>query len=188
MRGDQDDFVARLRLTLPTGWFADDASIISGVLSGLAACWTWLYGLLGEVREQSRLATVSGALLDMACGDFFGLRLRRRSGEGDVALRTRLLAAMHRERGTRAGLIAAAAEAGYSVRLFEPAYPADTGAYATAGGLAWGQAGGWGSLSMPLACFVTATPVAPVEDLGPALAAALPAGGVAWLRIEDGQS
>ncbi len=183
MRGDQDDFVARLRLTLPTGWFNDDAPVLKGVLNGMAAAWAWLFALLGQVRVQSRLQSVSGGLLDLACSDFFGLRLRRRAGEDDDALRGRLQEAMHRTRGTRAGLVAAAAQAGFAIEVFEPARPADTGAYNVAASLAWGVAGGWGSLQMPLACLVTATEVAPVEALGPALEAALPAGGTAWVRM-----
>ena len=183
MRGDERDFVARLRLTLPVGWFGDEAPLLDGVLGGLAAAWAGLFTLLGDVRRQARLATVGGRFLDLACSDFFARRLGRRAGEGDEALRGRLLRAMRRERGTRAAVIAAAAEAGYSARVFEPARPADTGAYATAGGLAWGVAGGWGSLAMPLECLVVVTAVAPVEAVGPAIAEALPAGGVAWVRV-----
>jgi len=44
--------------------------------------------------------------------------------------------------------------------IFEPALPSDTGAYGThpesRGGLAYGVAGGWGNLSLPFQCFVTA--------------------------------
>ena len=157
MKGDQADFVARLRLTLPQSWFADDAPVLSGLLAGLGSASVWLFGLLQAVRLQSRLATVTGQFLDLACIDFFGGRLVRRSGEDDGALRTRLLRAMLRERATRAGLIAAAGDAGYAAAVFEPARPADTGAYGTAAGLAWGVAGVWGSLTLPFACFVTVT-------------------------------
>lgn len=183
MKGDTADMAARLRLTLPQGWFSDEASLLGAVTTGLGAAWAGLYSLLRAVRVQARLLTVSGEFLDLACRDFFGGRLARRSGEGDDALRGRLLQAMRRERATRAALIAAAAEAGYSARVFEPARPADTGAYGVPGALAWGMAGGWGSLQMPLECLVTVTAVAPVADVGPALAEALPAGGVAWVRV-----
>ena len=178
-----EDMAARLRLTLPQGWFADEASLLGAVTTGLGAAWAGLYSLLAAVRLQSRLTTVSGQFLDLACADFFGGRLGRRGGEADDALRGRLLQAMRRERATRTALIAAAATAGYSARVFEAARPADTGAYGIAGGLAWGVAGGWGSLAMPLECLVTVTAVAPVADIGPALAEALPAGGVAWVRV-----
>ena len=182
MKGDTADFVARLRLTLPSGWFADDASLLHGLFSGMGASWAGLYSLLGQVKLQSRVATATGQFLDLVCTDFFGGRLSRWGGETDPGLRARVARWMRRERGTRAGLIAAAAEAGYVAHVFEPARPADTGAYNTAAGLAWGLSGGWGSLAMPLECLVTVTPVAPVDAIGPALAAALPAGGVAWVR------
>ena len=173
----------RVRLMLPRGWFSDEAPLLEAVTSGLGAAWAGLYALLGAVRLQARLATVSGQFLDLACGDYFGGRLARRGGELEEALRGRLLRAMRRERATRGALIGAAAEAGYSARVFEAARPADTGAYGVANGLAWGVAGGWGSLAMPLECLVTVTAVAPVAEIGPALAEALPAGGVAWVRV-----
>ena len=173
----------RLRLTLPEGWFADDAPLLAGLFAGLGAAWAGLYSLLAQVRVQSRLATVTEGFLDLASVDFFGGRLSRRAGEVDAALRGRLLAAMRRERGTRQGVIDAAAAAGYSAVVFEPARPLDTGAYGVAAGLAWGVAGGWGSLTMPLESFVTVRAVAAVDDPGSAIAEALPAGGVAWVRV-----
>lgn len=168
---------------MPAGWFADDAPVLSGLLAGLGDAWGRSFSLLGAVRLQARLATTTGQFLDLAGVDFFGRRIVRREGEGDASLRSRLAARMVRQRGTRAGLIAAAADAGFSASVFEPARPADTGAYGIAGGLAWGIAGGWGSLSMPLTCFVVASAVAPVGDPGAEMAAAMPAGGVAWMRF-----
>ena len=183
MKGDQADVVSRLRLTLPEGWFSDDAPILDGLLSGLGAAWAGLYSLLSAVRLQSRLLTVTGQFLDLACSDFFGGRVSRRAFETDAALRTRLLSAMGRERATRAALIEAANDAGYSATIFEPARPADTGAYGYAGGIAWAVAGGWGSLTMPLECLITVTAQAPVAAVEPTLAAAVPAGGAAWVRV-----
>lgn len=77
------------------------------------------------------------------------------------------------------GLLDAAAEAGSTAQVFEPARPPDTGVY-NGPGLAWGVAGGWGSLQMPLECLVTLQPDTP--EARAALAAALPAGGAAWVR------
>ena len=185
MRGDGSDFVARLRLTLPESWFADDAPLLTGLCQGLAAAWSSLYDLLTTVRRQGRLATATGQFLDLASRDFFGNRIARRGGESDDALRSRLQHGMQREGGTRTALVLAATEAGYSANVFEPARPADTGAYNTSGGLAWGTAGGWGSLQMPLECLVTVTPVSPVEPIGSAVAAILPAGGAAWVRVSE---
>ena len=183
MKGDVEDIVGRLRLTLPDGWFGDNAPIRDGLFAGFGAGWASLYRLLAEVRLQARLFTVSGQFLDLACRDFFADRIARRLDEGDAALRVRFQRALRRSRATRAALIDAAAEAGYSARVFEPARVTDTGAYNTPSSLAWGIAGGWGSLSMPLEALVTIIPVVPVEPIAPALAEALPAGGRAWVRL-----
>ena len=182
MRGDAEDMARRLRLTLPDGWFADDAPVLRGVLAGFASAWGWSFRLLDQVRLQARLVTVTGRGLDLACRDFFGERVRRRVGELDDALRQRLRMAMQRELGTRAGVIEAAAAAGWSVRVFEPAQPQDTGAWGVASG--WCVAGGWGSLAMPLEALVTARPIgAEQQPVGPEVALAAPAGGAVWLRV-----
>ena len=183
MRGDQADFVSRLRLTLPEGWFADEAPVLQGVLAGFGSAWEWAYKLLQSVRQQSRLATVAERFLELACADFFGSRLQRRGGESDDALRARLRQAMLRLRGTRAVLLAVATDAGIPITVFEPERPADTGAYNIPGNLAYGVAGGWGSLQMPLECLVTLQGAPSVAEVGPELADVMPAGGVAWMRV-----
>ena len=187
MTGDLQDFKARLRLTLPGNWFADSAPVLDGLLTGMSAAWVILYDLLGFVRQQTRIGTAAKAFLDLAAVDFFGTMLKRRSSESDDALRGRLRSAMRRERATRASIIDAAAQAGYSVWVFEPARPADTGAYNVAAGLAWGSTGAWGSLEMPFECLLVAHagPTAFATELWPGVAAAMPAGGAAWLRIEN---
>ena len=182
MKGDQSDFADRIRLTLPDGWFGDVAPVRDGLLEGLGSVWAWLYRLLQTVRLQTRLASTTGQFLDLACVDYFGARLARRAAEGDDALRSRLQSAMRRERGTRAGLISAVAAAGYTASVFEAARPADTGAYNTAGQLAWNTSGAYGSLQMPLECLVVLRPIAPVADVDDEIVGALPAGGVAWVR------
>ena len=175
------DFVGRLRLALPGRWFADTAPVLDGLLSGLAAGWEALFGLLDQVRLLSRLRTVTEAYLDLAGQDYFGSRLLRRVGEGDKAYRPRIVAALHRSRATRAAVVDAALAAGAVVRVFEPAQPGDTGVY---GGplLGWSVAGGWGSLAMPLECLVTIVANDAVADVAAAIAEALPAGGAAWIR------
>lgn len=185
MTGDQDDIVGRLRLTLPGRWFADSAPILDGLLAGLSVVWTGLFSLLQLVRTQSRIGTATNGYLDVASKDFFGDTLPRKSGESDDAFRARIQAAMHRERATRAGVVAAAAEAGFSAQVFEPAQPRDTGAYSTPGVLAWNVGGGWGSLEMPLQFLITVTPGPGADNtaLPTALTRALPAGGAAWVRI-----
>ena len=179
MKGDLQDIVGRLRLALPRRWFGDAAPVLDSLLAGLASGWAGLYGLLQEVRRQARMATATGEFLDLAAVDLFGGGLPRRAGEADDVFRARIGRALRRVRATRAGLVDAVAEAGSVAAVFEPARPTDTGVYGGPG-LAWGAAGGWGSLAMPLECLVTLQPDTP--DARAALVAALPAGGVAWVR------
>ena len=63
--------------------------VLDGVLSGLAAGWAWLYGLLGFVMAQTRIATATGVWLDMIARDCFGTRLSRRGAQADDAFRAR---------------------------------------------------------------------------------------------------
>lgn len=185
MIGDQDDMRSRIRLALPDRWFGDVAPALDGLLSGLGAAWAALHGVLAVVRQQSRRLTATSGFLDLSAQDLFGGRLPRRTTEADDAFRARIGRALRRDRATRAALLDAAAEAGAGpVRVFEPAQPRDTGAY---GGpnLAWGAAGGWGSLAMPLECLVVVKRSAvPDAEVDAALADTLPAGGVAWVRFE----
>jgi len=185
MTGDAEDMRARLRLALPDRWFGDAAPVLDGLLTGLGAAWAGLYGLLGVVRRQSRRLTATGGFLDLSAQDLFGGRLPRRSGEADDVYRDRIGRALVRHRATRAAVLHAAAEAGAgAVRVFEPAQTQDTGVYGGPG-LAWGAAGGWGSLAMPLECLVVVQRGAASDaDVQAALTEALPAGAAAWVRFE----
>ena len=185
MIGDAADVRQRLRLALPTHWFGDVAPVLDGLLAGLGAGWEQLYNLLQFVKAQSRIGSATGDFLDAAAWDFFGNLFSRRALEADQGFRSRLQAAMRRERATRAALVETAAAAGYAVTIFEPARAADTGAYNVAAGLAWNSRGGWGSLQMPFECLMTAqrTSQSVETELWPNVAAAMPAGGAAWIRI-----
>lgn len=183
--GGLEDMRARLRLALPERWFGDVAPVLDGLLTGLGSAWAGLYGLLAVVRAQSRLLTATEGFLDLSAQDFFGGRLARRSGENDAAYRARIRRALVRSRATREAMLDAVAEAGGgAVRVFEPARPRDTGVYGGPG-LAWGVAGGWGSLSMPLESLVVVQrSAAPEAEVLAAIVDALPAGGAAWVRFE----
>jgi len=185
MTGDQDDMRSRLRLALPDRWFGDAAPVLDAILAGLGSAWAGLHGFLAVVRVQSRRLTATGGFLDLSALDLFGGRLPRRDGEADDVFRARIGRALHRGRATRAALLGAAVEAGAgAVRVFEPARPLDTGVYGGPG-LAWGAAGGWGSLAMPLECLaVVQRSAVPDAEVLAALADALPAGGAAWVRFE----
>lgn len=155
MIGTAADMAQRLLALLPLRWFADSAPVLTALLAGLADGWAWLHAMLGYVRQQTRLATATDSFLDLISQDFFAATLPRRPGEADVAFRARIQREMFRPRGTRAALMAElTALTGRTPTIFEPARPADTGAWGTA--LGYGTAGGWGSLMLPFQCFVTA--------------------------------
>lgn len=185
MIGDQADITHRLRLTLPTRWFADVAPILDGILSGLAAGWTGFYQLIQFVIQQSRLHTASGQFLDLASKDFLSNDFTRRLQEDDSSYRSRLLVALQRLQATSPAVIAAAAAAGYTLTVFEAAQPSSTGAYNVPAGLAWNTVGAWGSLQMPLESLLVAQPGANAyeSELWRNLAMATPAGGALWLRV-----
>lgn len=155
MVGDRTDMLARLKAVLPARWFGEASPVLDAVLLGLAEGWAWLHAMLGELRTQTRIATATGAALDMIALDFFGARIRRRGGQGDAPFRASILRELLRERATRGALEAALVDlTGRAPLVFEPTRPADTGAWSIAGG--YGVAGGWGSLLLPHQCFVTA--------------------------------
>lgn len=155
MTGDRADMAARLRRLLPARWFADAAPVRDALLDGLAAVWEAMHAQVGFARRQTRIATASGAWLGLIAQDLFGPRLPRRRREEDAAYAARIRAALLRPRATRAAVSARLTElTGRAPVIFEPAYPADTGAWGIATG--YGAAGGWGSLALPFQSFVTA--------------------------------
>jgi hypothetical protein len=155
MMGDPPDIVARLKAVLPSRWFPDRTPVLDGVLAGLADTWSRLGSLLEYTRAQTRIASVTDLFLDAAAKDFFGARMVRRADQGDEPFRARVQREMLRERATRTALAAVLEDlTGSAPVIFEPARPADTGAWGLA--LGWGCAGGWGSLSLPFQCLVTA--------------------------------
>lgn len=156
MTGDIPDIVSRLKSALPTRWFPDTTPVLDATLTGMATAWTALFSLLATVRLQARIATATGAFLDGASTDFFGVRLPRRAAELDDAFRIRIQHALSREHATRAALVSVLQElTGRTPAVFEPARVIDTGGYST-GAFGYGTAGGWGSLALPFQVFVTA--------------------------------
>jgi hypothetical protein len=160
--GDAPDILTRLKAVLPDSWFPDATPVLDAVLTGCATGWAFCYGLLAYVRLQTRIATATDVFLDIAATDYFGGWLSRFVNEGDPAFSLRIRANLLPERGTRAGLIAAVTTLTGSVpTVFEPADTGDTGGYGGGQarvwtGMAYGAAGGWGSLALPFQAFVTA--------------------------------
>ena len=161
MTGDQQDMLARLRTVLPTRWFPDSAPVLDGLLSGLASAWCWAHQQLQYVKAQTRIATATDVWLDIIANDYFGNRLARRAGQSDGAFRSRIQRELFRERGTRGAIVAVLHDlTGRAPLVFEPARSTDTGGYGSlsgaGGGVGYGRAGGWGSLTLPFQCFITA--------------------------------
>lgn len=136
--GSTDDMVRRVRTVLPAAWFPmtspDAASSATPVMDGLLAGWGWAWsychGLTEYVIQQARIATATAGLLDMICVDFFGLLLRRRAGETDDALRSRIQANLLIPRATRSALSSALLTLlGRAPMIFEPGRASDTGGY-----------------------------------------------------------
>lgn len=149
---------ARIAAALPASWFPDqaDAPILWGILTGFGAIWAPIYSLLAWVTLQTRIATATGANLDLISLDFFGSGLPRRSGESDSAFEARIERELFRPKGTRAALVRELADlTGQTPRIFEPRLTSDTGGY-TAGGVGYGAGGGYGSLLLPFQYFVQA--------------------------------
>jgi hypothetical protein len=155
MTGDTNDMLSRLRTVLPSRWFADKAPILDGLLIGPAFIWSVLYNGILYAKRQTRLGTASDSFLDTISSDYLGALLPRRNTEPDSSFRMRIQRELMRERNTRQAVISVLSDlTGRTPLVFEPARPADTGAYN--GPLGYGQAGGWGSLMLPFQCFVTA--------------------------------
>jgi len=160
MVGDLADIVARLRKALPARWFADDSPNLVGLLNGIGSGWVWLYERVQYVVRQTRLLTATEDWLDLIANDYFGSTLARRPAEADGAFRARIQQALLCEAATR-GAVSRGLKAltGTAPVIFEPGRCGDTGGYGSsiqaASSLAYGLAGGWGSLGLPYQFFVT---------------------------------
>jgi hypothetical protein len=154
--GDQQDIVARLKAVLPTGWFRDSTPVLDGVLNGIAWALALVSSLAAYARLQTRIATATDGFLDLISFDFFGGSLPRKSQEYDAPFRSRILAHLFLEKGTRNGLIRILQIlTGRTPLVFEPARPLDTGGYNT-NSMGYRVAGGYGSLAVPYQSFVIA--------------------------------
>lgn len=147
--------VARLRLVLPKGWFADEAPVLGALLTGLGTVWSGLYVLLAYVRTQTRIASASGIFLDMISLDFLGGRLPRRPAETDAAYQSRISVNLLAPRATRQGVVNILTSlTGRAPVIFEPLNATDTGGYNV--NLGYNLAGGYGCNGLPYQVFVTA--------------------------------
>jgi hypothetical protein len=166
MTGDLADFVARFWAVLPRRWFAEQSPNLGAILASMATPWVWLYSLIAYVAAQTRLMTATDDWLDLISSDYFGDKIARKPNEADFSYRIRIRAALLQEAATRSAVSAGLMNLiGAEPMIFEPANCMDTGSYGgfvgtpnmLGTGMAYGLAGGWGSLHLPLQLFVTAT-------------------------------
>lgn len=154
--GDINNFIARLKSTLPP-WFGDDETpILDGLLSGYAELGAFLYVLYLYTVLQTRIKTATDDFLDLISIDFFGGGLPRLPNENDAQFRKRIIDNIFRERATRHAIIKVLTDlTGRAPQVFEPTRPADTGGYRV-GGAGYSAGGGWGSILIPFQAFITA--------------------------------
>ncbi len=161
--GTQSDMLSRLKAVLPAGWFpatsagqASATPVLDGILSGIAWSLSCAFLLIQYAFAQTRIATATDIWLDLIALDYFGLNLTRSNGQTDASWSAQIQTNLLAPRGTRAAMINALTNlTGVAPVIFEPFYPADTGAYGY-GGLGYGVAGGYGSLALPGQAFITA--------------------------------
>src|ERR1700710_2857340 len=82
---DQTDFMGRLLRLLPAGWFPAAAPRLGAVLQAPALMFSLIYGMTVFAKAQQRVASATGAFLDLAAQDFFGSALPRLEYELDPA-------------------------------------------------------------------------------------------------------
>lgn len=171
----QAQILTRLQRLIPNGWFSVGlVPLRDALLSGIANALAFCYSLFAYVRLQTRIATATDGWLDMISADFFGTGLPRESGETGTRYRTRILANLLLERGTRPAMVQMLTVlTGLPPVIVEPWRPADTGAYSVYGG--YGVAGAYGSLNLPYQAFMTV--YRPIETVN-SLANVIPYGKV----------
>jgi hypothetical protein len=157
MIGDQQDFFARIKARMPSGWFGTDSPILDALLAGIASAFVAVYAAYQYMLAQTRLQTSTDGWLDISAADYFGENgLRRLQNETDANYRTRIKINIVRERGTRAAITKILTDlTGRAPTIVEPTRPQDTGAYRS-GGIGYGVAGAYGSLLLNYQAFVTA--------------------------------
>lgn len=154
--GDQADFEARIKSTLPMRWFGDEHPYLDALIAGLANAWAFIYTLYAYAALQTRIKTATEGWLDLISGDFFGTGLPRLANQSDASYRARILINLFRERATRLGIIKVLQDlTGRTPIVLEPKRPQDTGAYG-APNSGYGWAGMYGSMSLPYQAFVIA--------------------------------
>jgi hypothetical protein len=168
---DQTDYTGRLLRLLPAGWFPAVAPRVLAVLQAPALMFSLAYGMIIFAKAQQRVASASGAFLDLAAQDYFGRTFPRLEYELDPAYAKRIRYNLTAPRGTYNGMTSMLEQlTGNSPVIFQPNDVVQTGGWATqsnaeAGGGVFafydaageGGAGLWGSMALPCQIFITIT-------------------------------
>ena len=151
----QGQFANRIRALLPDGWFPsppasgedEQSPVLNAVLQGCGSVFRFAWGLLRYVYPQQRLATATGAMLDIYAQDFFGDNLPRYTGELDDAYRARIKLALTPVRYIRSAIEAAISDNwSDSWALIEPRNANDTKGIASLASPAVGGGYGYSTL------------------------------------------
>ena len=157
--GTPAEMAARIRSTLPAGWFptsppapASSATpVLDGLLVGLGSAWSFCFSLLSFSAVQTRLKTAFGAFLDMISNDLFGSDLPRRLDEADESFRARIGASLISRRGTRQAVCDAVVAITSAVpSVYEPMRAFDCGGYGGTAAEALGGGRGYGTPGLRL--------------------------------------
>ncbi|GBQ58830.1 hypothetical protein [Komagataeibacter swingsii] len=197
----QNGLALRIRRLLPTGWFpaapatgeAEQAPVLNALLQGYGGMFAWIWAMLAGTDTQTRLATMTGAFLDMFAADFFGTLLTRNPGESDDALRARIREALFPSLGTRPDVVNTIAdEVGAPGRVIEPRNATDCKGIASmaspaiGGGYGYGVAAlRYGSRAAPFQLFAqlpTGDTNPPATQTLDRIANVMPAGSIAWVQ------
>lgn len=146
MVGDQSDIAGRLRGYLPR-WFGTTrpTPVLDSLLTGFGVVFAAVYDLIVFARQQARIATSSGAWLDITAYSFLGDKLPRFHLEADPAYRDRIRREIFRDRNTRRAGIDILTELTGSVPfVYEGWYGPVCGGYGDLG-LAYGRVGRYAS-------------------------------------------
>ncbi|WP_075595572.1 hypothetical protein [Novacetimonas hansenii] len=197
----QNGFALRIRKLLPTGWFpmppatgeTEQAPVLNALLQGFGSVFAWIWAMLSGTADQTRLATMTGAFLDMFASDFFGTLLTRNTGESDDAFRIRIEEALFPSLGTRPDVVNVIAdEVGTAGRVIEPRNASDCkglgsmSAPAIGGGYGYGVAAlRYGSRGTPFQLFAqlpTGDTNQPAIQTLDRIENVMPAGTIAWVQ------
>jgi len=149
-----NDMLERLKSLLPYRWFSNAAPVRDAIFGGIADSLAWCHDFIQFAARQTRIATMSGAYLDITALDFFGLRIKRRADQSDDSFRSTIVKEIFRQRGTKAALVSALADlTSHEPKIFEPTNPQDTGGWGVM--FAFNAAGRWGA-QMPRTVFIDA--------------------------------